>query len=168
MLEKIISGGQTGADQAAWRAAAACGIATGGWMPKGFLTEDGNRPEFATLYGACEMPTAAYPPRTRQNAQDSDATLWFGQTDTPGAHTTIDACRQLGRAYMLVVPGQTIKPSQVAAWIGEHSIRILNVAGNRESKAPGTGQNVERFLTELFHQLGHKPGGSASATSSAT
>jgi hypothetical protein len=30
MLEKIISGGQTGADQAAWRAAVACGIVTGG------------------------------------------------------------------------------------------------------------------------------------------
>jgi hypothetical protein len=154
MLEKIISGGQTGADQAAWRTAKACGIATAGWMPKGFLTEEGNRPEFATLYGAREMPTAAYPPRTRQNAQDSDATLWFGHTDTSGARTTIDACHQLGRAYMLVVPGQAIHPSQVAAWIGEFPIRILNVAGNRESKAPGIGQSVERFLTQLLHQLG--------------
>jgi hypothetical protein len=52
MLDKTISGGQTGADQAAWRAAKAHAIATGGWMPKGFLTEDGPRPEFAELYGA--------------------------------------------------------------------------------------------------------------------
>ena len=36
MLEKIISGGQTGADQAAWRAAKAFGVPTGGWMPKDF------------------------------------------------------------------------------------------------------------------------------------
>jgi Circularly permutated YpsA SLOG family len=40
-------------------------------MPKGFLTEDGCRPEFATFYGAREMPTADYPLRTWQNARDS-------------------------------------------------------------------------------------------------
>jgi Circularly permutated YpsA SLOG family len=33
MLDKVISGGQTGAAQAGWRAARAVGIATGGWMP---------------------------------------------------------------------------------------------------------------------------------------
>ena len=52
MLDKVISGGQTGADQAGWRAARAVGIPTGGWMPLGFLTEDSPRPEFADLYGA--------------------------------------------------------------------------------------------------------------------
>ena len=49
MIDRVISGGQTGADQAGWRAAKASGIPTGGWMPKGFLTEDGPRPEFAGL-----------------------------------------------------------------------------------------------------------------------
>ena len=57
VLDRIISGGQTGADQAGWRAARACGIPTGGAMPKGFLTEDGPRPEFAGLYGARELWT---------------------------------------------------------------------------------------------------------------
>jgi hypothetical protein len=38
MIERVISGGQTGADQAGWRAARAAGIPTGGFMPKGFLT----------------------------------------------------------------------------------------------------------------------------------
>jgi Circularly permutated YpsA SLOG family len=157
MLEKIISGGQTGADQAAWRAARACSIATGGSMPKGFLTEDGTRPEFATLYDAREMPTAAYPPRTRQNARDSDATLWFGDPTTPGAHTTLSACRTLDRPTMLVIPGELTRPSHVADWITQNRISGLNIAGNRESKAPGIGQDVERFLIELFRQLGHRP-----------
>jgi len=49
MLERVISGGQTGADQAGWRAARASGIPTGGAMPGGFLTEDGARPDFAEL-----------------------------------------------------------------------------------------------------------------------
>ena len=104
------------------------------------------------------MPTAAYPPRTRQNVRDSDATLWFGAIDSAGARTTIDACRLLDRPYLRMQPGRMIRPSQVAAWIGERSIRILNVAGSRESNAPGIGLSVERFLTELFRQLGHRPG----------
>lgn len=58
----IITGGQTGADQAAWRAAKACGLPTGGYMPKGYLTEDGPRPEFATEFGAVAMTTSHYPP----------------------------------------------------------------------------------------------------------
>src|SRR5262249_6057013 len=41
MIGKVISGGQTGVDQVALRAAKACGIPTGGWAPKGWRTEDG-------------------------------------------------------------------------------------------------------------------------------
>jgi Circularly permutated YpsA SLOG family len=67
MLDRVLSGGQTGADQAGWRSARACGLAIGGWMSLGFLTEDEPRPEFAELYGAVEMPTADYPSRTRRN-----------------------------------------------------------------------------------------------------
>ena len=64
MLAKIISGGQTGADQAGWRATRAFGIPTGGSMPRGFLTEDGPRPDFAELFGAVEMPTPDHHART--------------------------------------------------------------------------------------------------------
>jgi hypothetical protein len=75
MLDRVISGGQSGADQAGWRAARAAGITTGGSMPKGWLTEDGPRPEFAEIYNAVEMPTADYRARTEQNARESNATL---------------------------------------------------------------------------------------------
>ena len=43
----VISGGQTGVDQAALRAARSCGIPTGGWAPRGWLTEDGPAPWLA-------------------------------------------------------------------------------------------------------------------------
>lgn len=42
---RIISGGQTGADQGALVAAKQLGIETGGWTPRGFLTEAGPCPE---------------------------------------------------------------------------------------------------------------------------
>lgn len=39
MIKKIVSGGQTGADQAALDAAIETGIPHGGWIPKGRKTE---------------------------------------------------------------------------------------------------------------------------------
>ena len=56
MVRKIISGGQTGADQAGLAVAKRLGIPTGGFVPKGFLTEAGPRPDLAAEYGL-EEPT---------------------------------------------------------------------------------------------------------------
>jgi hypothetical protein len=153
MLEKIISGGQTGADQAAWRAARAFGLPTGGWMPRGFLTEDGPHPEFAGRYGAAEMPTESYPARTEQNVQDSDGTLWFGATPTAGAQATVSAALKLGKPCLPIDPGASFEPEHLVAWIAGHTIRTLNVAGNRESDEPGIGGRVEGLLGQVFKQL---------------
>jgi hypothetical protein len=155
MVDKIISGGQTGADQAAWRSARAFGVPTGGWMPKGFLTEDGPRPEFIEQYGAAEMPTESYPARTAQNVRESDGTLWFGETTTSGAQATVGACQKFGKPCLPIDPGASFEPSHVAQWIAENRIRTLNVAGNRESEEPGIGDRVERFLGQVLQQLGH-------------
>ena len=156
MLEKILSGGQTGADQGAWRAATAFGIPCGGCMPLGFLTEDGPRPEFSEQYGARELPTESSAARTEQNVHDSDATLWFGETTTSGAQTTVGACQKLGKPCLPVYPAASFEPSHVVTWIVEHTIRTLNVAGNRESIEPGIGDRVERFLGQVLQQLGHE------------
>ena len=92
MVEKIISGGQSGADRAGRRAAKAYGITTGGAMPKGFLTEDGPRPDYAELYGAVELPPASYPERTRRNVADAMRRCGSGIGCRRG-QTTFDACR---------------------------------------------------------------------------
>jgi hypothetical protein len=97
-----------------------------------------------------------YPERTRANVRDSDGTLWFGATDTPGACVTIGACLQLGRPCLRVEDAFT-RPSHVATWISENQIVVLNVAGNRASKAPGLGDRVERFLGAVLRRLGHEP-----------
>jgi len=157
MLDKVLSGGQTGADQAGWRAAKAFTVPTGGWMPKGFLTEDGPHPEFAEQYGAAAMPTDSEPARTEQNVQDSDATLWFGETTTSSAQATVGACHRFGKPCMPVYPGASFEPSHVARWIAEHNIKTLNVAGNREADESGIGDRVQRFLGQVLQQLGHEP-----------
>jgi hypothetical protein len=151
MITLVISGGQTGANQAGWRAAQACGVPTGGWMPKGFLTARGSQRHFADLYGACEMPTAWYPTTTERNVRDSDGTVWFGPTDTPGAKTTLDACNRFKRPLMLVEPHRSILPADVVIWLRRNSqIKRLNIAGSRESENRGVGKRVERFLTVVF------------------
>jgi hypothetical protein len=45
MIQKIISGGQTGADRAALDFAIKHKIPHGGWVPKGRLAEDGPLPK---------------------------------------------------------------------------------------------------------------------------
>ena len=78
MIELVISGGQSGADLGGWKAAKASGILTGGFMPLGFKTEDGDHPEYAELYGAEMLSSPAYPVRTAANVERSDATVFFG------------------------------------------------------------------------------------------
>jgi hypothetical protein len=156
MLDKMISGGQTGADKAAWRAARAFGVPTGGWMPKGFLAEDGPHPEFAERHSAAEICSDSEMGPTERNVRDSDATLWFGATTTAGAHATVGACHRFGKPCMPIDPSASFEPSHVSSWVVENKIKTLNVAGNREAEEPGIGDRVERFLGEVLHQLGHE------------
>ena len=38
----------------------------------------------------------------------------------------------------------------VAQFLLEHTVRILNVAGNAEQTAPGIGELTEKFLLPIF------------------
>jgi len=102
-LKKIISGGQTGADQGALVAGRQLGIPTGGWMPRGFLTEAGPCPPLGEMYGMQEHPSPAYPPRTRQNVKDADGTLWIGGGeigDDRGLTCTWNAAERYNRPFL--------------------------------------------------------------------
>src|SRR5215217_4391793 len=123
------------------RVARAYGIPTGGAMPKGFLTEDGPRPEFAALYGAVGLPTESYPARTVANVRDTDAILWFGDYHSHGGRATLDACRELRKPFLIVYPGT--RPSTIREWLDVKRDRILIVAGNRRSIAPDIEGRVE-------------------------
>ena len=101
---RVVSGGQTGADQAGWRAARASGLPIGGWMPRGYETEAGSRPEFARDFGAVALE-GGYRQRTQDNVRDSDATIWFGDASSLGGKTTLRACQALGRPVFLVAEG---------------------------------------------------------------
>jgi hypothetical protein len=173
MLERVITGGQSGADQAGWRAAGACGISTAGWMPMGFRTEgrvledgslgpDESHPEFAGLYGAQAGESLEYRQRTRANVRESEAVVWFGDTRTRGGLLTLGLARIVGIPALVVELGEdgrpTLPPEHFVGWLKDESVHILLVAGNRESNQPGIGAWVEAYLVEAFGMRTASPG----------
>jgi hypothetical protein len=157
-LERVISGFQAGADIGSIRAAVAAGIPTGGWMPRGFLTEEGPRPEYAERYGAKEHPSPQYPPRTRRNIEDSDATFLFAtNADSPGTKLAYTYAYDVYRPSVIikVVPGPIPpeRPRACANWLIKRQVKILNVGGNRESKSPGIAAWTENYLTIVFRLI---------------
>ncbi len=153
-LERVISGGQTGADRAALITAKIYGIPTGGWMPRGFLALDGQHPEFAERYGIRENDSDSYAPRTALNVQNADATLRFATNwHSPGEALTLELCKRHNKPCFDVTVGNDVGPVEVAEWLISSGIRVLNVAGNSEQTSPGMEEFVADFLGEVFRLL---------------
>lgn len=137
MIEKIVSGGQTGVDQAALDAAIKLGIPYGGWIPRGRKTENGPLPE---KYKMREMPTSNYSARTEQNVIDSDGTLIISHGSlTEGSEYTRKMAMKHNRPWLHIDLKSNAKfhaATNIVSWITENRIRVLNVAGPRASKDP--------------------------------
>lgn len=151
MIEKIISGGQTGADRAGLDAAIELDIPHGGWVPKGRKTEDGTLPE---KYHLKEMPTGSYEVRTEQNVIDSDGTLIVSHGKLNGGSAkTRRFAKKHKRPWLHVDLDKTnlFKAAMDArAWVVENQIKILNVAGPRGSKDPGIYEATKKLLKAAF------------------
>lgn len=149
---RIHSGGQTGVDRGALDAALAEGVAVGGWCPHGRRAEDGPIP---ARYPLRETPTAVYAERTAWNVRDADATLILTHgTPTGGTATTIDVARELAKPLRVVDLTEADAVEPVAEWVRANDVAVLNVAGPRESTAPGIHAEAVRFVTNLLHLLG--------------
>lgn len=147
MLKKIISGGQTGADQGGLCAGKLLGLETGGTAPPDFQTENGSNHLLGDQYGLVEgePDPKKYPKRTLKNIQDSDGTVLFGRPGSPGSRLTKALCLKMERP-LLVNPDV----KQLRLFIERNFIRVLNVAGNREHKNPGIHDRVFNILVEAF------------------
>ena len=146
-LERIVSGGQTGADRAALDWAIAHGIEHGGWCPRGRRAEDGR---IARTYQLRETPSRDYAQRTRWNVRDSDGTLIISQSQelSGGSGYTARCAERLGRPWQHVHPGAD-SVARVAAFLEQHRIRTLNVAGPRVSTDPGIYEYVYAILEQF-------------------
>lgn len=155
LLKKIISGGQTGADQGGLTAAKELNLKTGGWMPNTFRTETGPRPDLAKLYSLQEHSSYSYAHRTKSNVIWSDGTLIFGINSSPGCKLTSQFCRIYSKPYYLFTwscrsiwqwPTWSLAAENFLDWLEKEKIEVLNVAGNREEKNPGIFEAVKLFL----------------------
>ena len=154
-LTKIISGGQTGADQAGLFAAEELGVATGGWMPRGFLTEIGPRPDLAERFKLRETRSSGYTQRTQTNVLVADATVIFGKLTSPGSKLTARyavAFRRINCSFAW--PGDLmLNRENFLDTLRIFEVRVLNVAGNRESTNPGIFEAVKTFLITTIQEL---------------
>ncbi|WP_081434571.1 putative molybdenum carrier protein [Maridesulfovibrio salexigens] len=140
----IISGGQTGVDRGALDAAIELGIHHRGWCPKGRKAEDGPIP---SRYNMQETSGWQYWIRTEKNVLDSDGTLIFpGKQESKGTALTIRLARKHSRPVAVVSLENPDAGETVRAWIAARNIKIMNVAGPRESGAPGIGRKTRELL----------------------
>lgn len=164
MLHKIISGGQTGADITGLKTAKQYGIDTGGWMPYGWITQNGKRPEYQTLYNMKEYPEKGYKKRTWANVSDSDGTVRFASDfKSPGEICTLNAIKRFDKPYLdvLVTPNRLVKLQStpifltlLSHFINDNNIQILNIAGNTEKTSPNISEFVNLYLSLTFEQIG--------------
>ena len=153
MIERIISGGQTGADQAALRAAKHLGYQTGGWAPRGWRTQAGPAPWLGIDYGLVQASTSGYAERTALNVKQSDATLILGYPGSAGCNLTqrLAAGTYKKPWYWLRLDQDIRNPEEILRdWIFKVEGTVLNVAGNREENHPGIGELVEAILGEAL------------------
>lgn len=144
---KVISGGQTGADQGGLEAAKELGLDTGGWAPYGWKTESGPQEELLRSYGLKHCLEPGYPARTKRNIEDADLTVIFGKADSPGSKLTHKLCVELGKPF-------AVNPlaGHLRELIRKYSVQTLNVAGNRESVCPGIQEYTKAAIKETLKQ----------------
>jgi hypothetical protein len=149
MIQRIISGGQTGVDRAALDVALERGIPCGGKCPRGRRAEDG---PIDARYPLEETESEEYAVRTEMNVRDADGTLILlaGKPDA-GTELTQRLAVQHGPPCLSVDLATTEAPADVVRdWLHSTGIAVLNVAGPRESSAPGIYEKACAFLRELL------------------
>ena len=138
MIEKIISGGQTGVDRAALDTAIKLGIPHGGWCPKNRMAEDGTIPN---KYLLKETDSSDHAQRTRLNIEDSDGTLILVPSlpvkVTDGTVLTITEVQKKQKPFLIIDLSQAINFKNISTWIEKNKIKALNIAGPRESQKDG-------------------------------
>ncbi len=154
-IEKIVSGGQTGVDRAALDAAIACQVPHGGWCPKDRLAEDGR---IADCYQLTELPSREYATRTERNVVDSDGTLLLYHPPLSGGTLlTQRLARRWNKPMFRQQLAGTVDYDAIVAWIAEHQLRTLNIAGPRGSSRAGLQQEAYEVIYCLLRHPGPLP-----------
>lgn len=159
-VRKIISGGQTGVDQAALQAAIDAGLEHGGWCPPERVCEAGSIPiHFDLKETPVERdPAATDIPRSQRtiwNVRDSDASLIFmvnkeaGKRTDKGTGLGLETAILLDKPHLIASPDST-DAAKIRLWMRGKDIEVLSVGGPSEKTCPGIYEKVYRILTKVF------------------
>ncbi|MFP6612720.1 MAG: putative molybdenum carrier protein [Pirellulales bacterium] len=160
LIQKLISGGQTGVDRGALDVAIQLNIPHGGWCPRDRRAEDGQIPR---QYQLTETELADYKERTERNVIDSDATLILVRGPLSGGTFMTHAfATDHGKPLHVVdlyalTSGQSRSASlqQARQWIQQTDVDVLNVAGPRESQNEGIAAEAAAYLVSLLNGNGN-------------
>lgn len=153
---RIRSGGQSGVDRGALLGALDTNVDYTGWVPKGGLCEDTTH-LLEVFPHLRETESADYRQRTELNVRDAQATIVVtpsGTPTTPGSRLTVECCQRLNRPYRVVTPVQLSKTLCDLVWGWKNMPLIdVNIAGTRESKAPGIQNQVRLAIIDAIRKL---------------
>ena len=166
-LKKIISGGQTGVDQAGLEAAKDLGYETGGHIPRGGRIDGGFDPTLITKYGLTETQATNYQERTELNVKNSDLTVIFQRkgVKSPGSDLTIRLAKANKKPFIVIsTPDGPAAIAEFKAAIEKYNPETVNIAGHRESSSPDIQRWTRKVVNLAVTQLKEGFNESAGAT----
>ncbi len=151
-IKKIISGGQTGADRAAFDFALKAGFEIEGFVPKNRLAEDGTiSDEYSNLI---ETLTENPAERTELNVKSADATLILSHGELKGGSLLTKEFARKYKKPFLHIDFSALSLEQAARktrkWLYSIECKTLNVAGSRASEDSEIYEKAKKFLQKLF------------------
>jgi len=175
--DKIISGGQTGADRAGLEVARRLGIRTGGTCAPGYVTTSGKDISLSS-FGVTPLlysgsVSGGYVKRSMKNVDNADATIAFRTHSSLGTDKTIGYCvsgrwkkisiemgpsgtwtDSANHPVIVIDISQTMSDFKaqdaIREFLKKHRVRVLNVAGHRERN--GFQAKVVAFLFETLSE----------------
>lgn len=179
IIELVCSGGQTGADVNGLKAAKLYGIKTSGFMPKGWKTLDGPKPQYRESYGMFEHKSPNYKDRTWDNVRATDGTIRVAKNfDSSGEKCTLNGIKKYNKPHLdIIFPGSEVfvklhfnhfisweqyfkkkkeEIELIIEFLKNKNIKRLNIAGNSEQTALGIGIFVFTLFSQVFYDLGYK------------
>ncbi|MEO0900298.1 MAG: putative molybdenum carrier protein, partial [Bacteroidota bacterium] len=149
---RIVSGGQTGVDRAAWDIAIEKGLKYGGWVPKGRKDENGEIPSKYQFFQ--ESDSSDNKIRTELNVLDSDGTLILAKGKLSGGtkYTAEMALKHNKPVKYVDFTSETKVKDFIATleWLQANNVETLNVAGPRLTEDPEIYSEAKEFLSNLL------------------
>ena len=153
----IVSGGQTGVDRAALDVAIERGIAYRGWCPRGGWAEDMPSPDgVLALYPELrETPEADPCPRTEWNVRDCDRLMVLvdraGLSVSKGTTFALACAKALAKPHIVIDLHADGAMDLARDFLCQRQEPLaVNIAGPRESEAPGIHATAKAFLRHLL------------------